>query len=532
MLDFPLWKKLSLWAVTLAASLLALPSLAGVAGLPWPSGLPNPQVNLGLDLAGGSHLLLEAKSADVRAQRLENMEETVRQLMRNASPRIRIGDVSTANGELSFMLENAADIDRARGLIEPAMQGSSTVREWELNVVDGQRIVLSQTEAGVEKAIDDAMDSATEVVRRRIDELGTREPTIIRQGDTRIVVQVPGLQDPAGLKKLLGQTAQLEFKLVDLNALPSNIQAGVAPAGSEIFPFAPGSGQEGGALAVRRLGGIRGDNLTNAQAGVDQQTNRSVVNITFDGQGGAKFAKLTTENVGKPFAIILDGQILSAPNINEPIQGGRAQISGNFTPESANTLAISLRSGALPVPLAIVEERTVGPDLGADSIRKGLLAMGIGSLAVIVLMIATYGRFGIYATTALVFNVLMLLGLMALGGFTLTLPGIAGFVITIGAAVDANVLINERIREERARGRRVVAAVETGYKEASRAIWDANLTNVISGVALFAFGSGPVKGFAVVLVIGIITSVFTGVTLTRMFVAGWLRKARPNDITI
>jgi preprotein translocase subunit SecD len=314
--------------------------------------------------------------------------------------------------------------------------------------------------------------------------------------------------------------------------LPTNIQAGIAPPGSEIFPYAPGTPGEGQSIAVQRLGGIRGDNLTGAQAGVDPQSNQSVVNIAFDAQGGAKFAKLTSENVGKPFAIILDGQVLSAPNINEPIVGGRAQISGSFTPESSNQLAIALRSGALPVPLAVVEERTVGPDLGADSIRKGMLAMGIGSLAVIALMAATYGRFGVYATIALVFNVLMLLGLMALGGFTLTLPGIAGFVITIGAAVDANVLINERIREERARGRKVIAAVETGYKEASRAIWDANLTNVISGVALFAFGSGPVKGFAVVLVIGIATSVFTGVTLTRMFVAGWLRKTRPNDITI
>ncbi|MFM7404487.1 MAG: protein translocase subunit SecD [Erythrobacter sp.] len=532
MLDFPLWKKLSLWALTLAAAVLSLPSLFNVSGLDWPKALPDPEVNLGLDLAGGSHLLLEAKSADVRAQRLDNMEETVRQLMRNASPRIRIGDVSTADGKLSFMLDSAAAIDRARGLIEPVMQGATTVREWELQVVDGQSMVLTQTDAGVEQAINDAMDSATEVVRRRIDELGTREPTIIRQGDTRIVVQVPGLQDPEGLKNLVGQTAQLEFKLVDLNALPSNVQAGIAPAGSQIFPYAAGTAEQGGAVAVRRLGGIRGDNLTGAQAGVDPQNNRNVVNISFDAQGGAKFAKLTTENVGKPFAIILDGQVLSAPNINEPIIGGNAQISGSFTPETANNLAISLRSGALPVPLAVVEERTVGPDLGADSIRKGLLAMGIGSLAVIALMIATYGRFGVYATIALVFNVLMLLGIMALGGFTLTLPGIAGFVITIGAAVDANVLINERIREERARGRKVVAAVETGYKEASRAIFDANLTNVISGVALFAFGSGPVKGFAVVLVIGIVTSVFTGVTLTRMFVAGWLRKARPNDLII
>jgi preprotein translocase subunit SecD len=532
MLDFPLWKKLSLWATTLAASLLALPSLANVAGLDWPSVLPRPEVNLGLDLAGGSHLLLEAKPADVRAQRLENMEETVRQLMRNASPRIRIGDVSTAGGELSFILESAADIDRARGLIEPVMQGASTVREWELKVVDGQRMVLTQTDAGVDQAIDDAMDSATEVVRRRIDELGTREPTIIRQGATRIVVQVPGLQDPEALKKLLGQTAQLEFKLVDLDALPTNVQAGIAPPGSQIVPFAPGTPGAGSTMAVKRLGGIRGDNLTDAKAGIDPQNGQNVVNIAFDAQGGAKFAKLTTENVGKPFAIILDGQVLSAPNINEPIIGGRAQIAGSFTAESANQLAIALRSGALPVPLAVVEERTVGPDLGADSIRKGLLAMGIGSLAVIALMVVSYGRFGIYATVALVFNVLMLLGIMALGGFTLSLPGIAGFVITIGAAVDANVLINERIREERARGRRVIAAVETGYKEASRAIVDANVTNLISGVALGVFGSGPVRGFAVVLVIGIMTSVFTGVTLTRMFVAGWLRKARPNDINI
>ncbi len=532
MLDFPTWKKLWLWGLTFAATLLALPSLVNVAGVAWPVTLPNPQVNLGLDLAGGSHLLLEARAEDVRAQRLQNMEENVRQLMRNANPRIRIGDVSTSRGKLSFSITNAADTDRARRLIEPVMQGATAVREWELELVDDQRIVLTQTDAGVNQAIGDAMNSATEVVRRRIDELGTREPTIIRQGATRIVVQVPGLQDPDALKQLLGQTAQLEFKLVDLNALPSNVQAGIAPPGSEIFPYAPGSGGEGGFLAVQRLGGIRGDNLTGAQSGVDPQTNQNVVNITFDAQGGAKFAKLTTENVGKPFAIILDGQVLSAPNINEPIIGGRAQISGSFTPESANNLAIALRSGALPVPLAVVEERTVGPDLGADSIRKGLLAMGIGSIAVIALMIASYGRFGIYATVALTFNVLMLLGIMALGGFTLTLPGIAGFVITIGAAVDANVLINERIREERARGRKVVAAVETGYKEASRAIWDANLTNVISGVALFAFGSGPVKGFAVVLIIGIITSVFTGVTLTRLMVAGWLRRARPIDITI
>ena len=251
-----------------------------------------------------------------------------------------------------------------------------------------------------------------------------------------------------------------------------------------------------------------------------------------DSDGGRRFAKLTTENVGKPFAIILDDTVLSAPNINEPIRGGTAQISGGFSVETANQLAISLRSGALPVDLAVIEERTVGPDLGADSIKRGMLAMGVGSLLVIFLMIASYGRFGVYATVALVINVAMLLGIMAALSTTLTLPGIAGFVLTIGAAVDANVLINERIREERKRGRRVIAAVENGYNEASRAIYDANITNFIAGVLLFLFGSGPIRGFAVVLIIGLFTSVFTAVTLTRMWVAGWLRKSKPKDIVL
>ncbi|HMO69689.1 MAG TPA: protein translocase subunit SecD, partial [Novosphingobium sp.] len=370
-----------------------------------------------------------------------------------------------------------------------------------------------------------------EIIRRRIDELGTREPTIIRQGSDRIVVQVPGLDDPEELKGLLGQTAKLEFKLVDQTALPSDIAQGIAPPGSEIVPYAEPVGGVT-ALAVKRLGGIKGDQLVDARQGFNQQTNEPIVSITFDSQGGARFAKLTTENVNRPFAIILDGKILSAPNINEPILGGSAQISGNFTIDTANQLAISLRSGALPVDLKVVEERSVGPDLGADSIRKGLIAFLVGTTALMAFMIATYGRFGIYSCLALIINTLMILGTMAIINATLTLPGIAGFVLTIGAAVDANVLINERIREERRRGRRVVQAVEMGYKEASRAIFDANITNVIAATLMFLFGSGPVKGFAVVLMIGIVTSVFTAVTLTRMWVANWLRKTRPADLVL
>ncbi len=534
MLDFPRWKQIWLWALTLACCVAALPSIFAVAGAHWPSVLPAPKVNLGLDLAGGSHILLEADPAQVTRLRLDTMEESVRARLKLAQPTIRVGDISSKDGSVSFMIEDPAQVDAAREQLQSLTTGAGLTgeRDWDLKVVDGTRIVMTPTKVGIELAVSQAMDTATEVVRKRIDALGTREPTIIRQGDDRIVVQVPGLKDPQALKNLLGQTAKLEFKLVDLTAAATDIAQGIAPPGSEIVPYADPAKSGAAALAVKRLGGIKGDSLTNAVQSNDQRNNEPIVSITFDQQGGAKFAKLTTENVNKPFAIILDGKVLSAPNITEPILGGSAQIQGSFTVDSANQLAIALRSGALPVDLKVVEERTVGPDLGADSIRKGMIAMMIGTVALMTFILLTYGRFGLYSCAALTVNVLMILGIMAIANTTLTLPGIAGFVLTIGAAVDANVLINERIREERARGRRVVQAVETGYKEASRAIFDANITNVIAAVLMFLIGSGPVRGFAIVLIIGIATSVFTAVTLTRMWVAGWLRRARPTDIVL
>jgi preprotein translocase subunit SecD len=535
MLDFPRWKQLWFWFLTLACAVAALPSLFSLANARWPDALPNPVVNLGLDLAGGSHILLEANPDQVTRQRLETMEESVRSKMKRTVPAIEIGDISSKDGRLSFMLQNPAQVDAAREQILPLTNGAGLTgqRDWDIRVEDGSRFVLTPTKAGIDLAVSQAMDTATEVVRKRIDALGTREPTIIRQGEDRIVVQVPGLKDPQALKDLLGKTAKLEFKLVDTTALPTDIAQGISPPGSQIVPYADPTGGGGiTALAVKRLGGIKGDQLTNAQQTNDNQTNEPVVTITFDQQGGAKFALLTQQNVGKPFAIILDGKVLSAPNINEPILGGSAQISGSFSVESANQLAIQLRSGALPVDLRVVEERSVGPDLGADSIKKGMIAMLVGTVALMAFIIVTYGRFGAYACIALVFNVLMILGVMAVVGTTLTLPGIAGFVLTVGAAVDANVLIYERIREERARGRKVVAAVEMGYTEASRAIFDANITNVIAAALMFGFGTGPIKGFAVVLMIGIATSVFTAVSLTRMWVASWMRKARPADLLI
>lgn len=532
MLDFPRWKVLMLWGVTILVALASLPSLFSVSGLNWPAALPSPKINLGLDLAGGSHILLEADPSQVRQQRLEGMDESVRNKLKTTDATIRISDISNNNGSLTFLVDDVSKVDAVREAILPLTSGAGLTgqRDWNIQVVDGNRFVLTPTQEGIDQAVSQAMDTAVEVVRKRIDGLGTKEPTILRQGAQRIVVQVPGLQDPQQLKNLLGQTAKLEFKLVDQSALASDLARGIAPVGSQIVPYA--DPKMGAPIAVKRLGGIRGDELTNAQAGNNPQTNEPVVNITFNTDGGAKFAKLTTQNVGKPFAIILDGKVLSAPNINEPILGGSAQISGRFTTDAASALAISLRSGALPVDLKVVEERTVGPDLGADSIRKGVIAMTVGTLALVVFIIATYGRLGIYACAALVMNMLMILGVMATIGATLTLPGIAGFVLTIGAAVDANVLINERIREERHRGRRVVAAVETGYKEASRAIFDANVTNVIAAVLMAGFGTGPIKGFAVVLIIGIVTSVYTSMWLTRMWVAQWLRRARPSDLNL
>ncbi len=533
MLDFPRWKVASIIGLLAVLCALAIPSFFPESTTNRWGAIPHPRINLGLDLAGGSYLLLEADTADLANSRLEVMRDSVAGTMRNGTPRIDIGDISSRNGQLSFLLRDPSQVDAARErllAITGGGAGMSGQREWDIAVVDTSRFVLKPTEAGLAQAIDTAMKDATEVVRRRIDELGTKEPTIVRQGATRIVVQVPGLQNPQALKDLLGKTAKLEFKLVDQTANPADLAKGIAPIGSQVLPYVDNPGQP--FIAVKRSVIISGDQLADARQEFDQQTNAPNVAITFDSVGGRRFAKVTTENTHKPFAIILDNKVISAPNINEPILGGRASIAGNYTVQSANQLAIALRSGKLPVALKVIAESTVSPDLGKDSIRAGVLASVIAAVAVIVFMLVTYGRFGFYANLAVVINILVIVAVMAMLNATLTLPGIAGFVLTIGTAVDANVLINERIREERRRGRSVIQSVELGYKEASRTIFEANVTHAITGVIMLLLGSGPVKGFAVVLLIGICTSVFTAVTFTRMMVALWLRKARPTTINI
>jgi preprotein translocase subunit SecD len=530
MLEFSKAKIAAIVAVLLAGLVFALPNAFSEQTVAaWPEWAPKDRMNLGLDLRGGSHILLEADTRGLARATLDTIEDNaLAELRRADGGRIEVGDVSNRGGRVSFLVRNVDDVDRAVDLMRQLSTpiGVTGQRNFNVEVVDGNRVVLTPTNAGQVQAIESAMAQAVEVIRRRIDELGTREPTIIRQGDERIVVQVPGLQDPSALKALLGKTAKLEFKLVDTEADPADVAAGRAPAGSQLLP----SAETGQMIAVKRRAIISGDQLIDAQSALSQ--GRWVVTFRFDSVGGRKFARVTQEHVGKPFAIILDNTVISAPNINEPILGGSGEISGNFNATTSNELAILLRSGKLPVELKVVEERTVGPDLGADSIRAGTIASVIAVAAVIVFMLITYGRFGVYANVALVLNVVLIVAVMSLLQATLTLPGIAGFVLTIGATVDANVLINERLREELRKGRNVVHAVETGYREASRTIWDANLTNVISAIIMMWLGSGPIKGFAVVLTIGIITSVFTAVTVTRLFVASWLRRARPTAITI
>lgn len=540
MLEFPTWKKVSIWLVIIAGLIFATPNLFSQAQLEaLPDWVPKRTLNLGLDLQGGSHILLEVDTSAVVRHRLETLEDSIRgelRDMRNGQgQRVGYGDFQLGEDSVSFQLREPGDLDRVveamRGLSQPiggSITGGITGdRDIEVTSQDGARVILRLTEAGITERKRLTVQQSIEIVRRRIDELGTREPTIIREGSERIVVQVPGLQDPNQLKAILGQTASMSFHMVDLAATAEDLARGRAPAGSLILPMAEDETQK---IAVRRRADVSGEQLIDAQPTF--QEGRPVVTLQFDTAGGRKFADITTNNVGKPFAIVLDGKVISAPRINSPILGGSGIIEGGFTVETANNLAVLLRAGALPAPLTVLEERTVGPDLGADSINAGQVAAIIGTVAVVVLMLVTYGRFGFYANLVLIFNVILILAVMSLLQATLTLPGIAGLVLTIGTAVDANVLIFERIREELRSGRSVLSAVDAGYREASRAIWDANITNLIAAGLMFWFGSGPIKGFAVVLTIGIVTSVFTAVTLCRMITVGYLKRHRPAKLVL
>ncbi|KAA0970684.1 protein translocase subunit SecDF [Aureimonas fodinaquatilis] len=535
MLHFSRWKTTIIWFIVLLGVVFAMPNILTQRQLDaLPSWLPSQPMTLGLDLQGGSYILLEVDRASLVAARLNSVRDDVRLQLRTAN----IGYTAlTETGQVvEFRLrdpaQSAATREALRTLTEPVsgglLTGGSVV---ETNLEEPQPGVfrLSLTEQGINYRLSTAVAQSIEVVRRRVDELGTTEPIIQRQGMDRIMVQVPGLQDPARLKALLNQTAQLTFRLVDTQNSAQAVAAGQqpAPAGSELLYSTDNPPQP---FLVQRQIMVSGENLTDAQTSFDQQTNEAVVSIRFDARGAQRFGAVTQQNVGRPFAIVLDNQVLSAPNIREPILGGQAQISGNFTVQSANDLSVLLRAGALPANLNIMEERTVGPGLGADSVAAGQNAGIIGAIFVVVFMLAAYGFLGLIANVALFFNVVLLVALLSWLGATLTLPGIAGIVLTMGMAVDSNVLIYERILEERKAGRSVIQSIDAGFHKAFGTIMDANITSLIAAAVLFFLGSGPVRGFAVTLALGILTTLFTAITLTRWLVAYWVKVRRPKEV--
>jgi protein-export membrane protein SecD len=536
MLHFPKWKIVLVTVIAVAGLIYALPNFVPaqtLAGLPgW---MPQKQVVLGLDLQGGSHMLLEVDADSVVKDRVASVRDDVRRILREQ--RVGYRDLRSDGKTVSVRIRDAGDVDKARealgDLAEPIAGGNlltgGLITEITIDEPAADRFELTLTEEGIAHRINSAVTQSIEIVRRRIDELGTTEPTIQRQGTDRILVQVPGLQDPQRLKALLGQTAKLTFRLVDQSAVPNDVVNQRPPPGTDLLfsrddPPVP--------FFVERSVLVSGENLVDAQPGFDQRTNEPIVTFRFDTQGGRRFALATQANVGRPFAIVLDEEVVSAPVIREPILGGSGQISGGFSVQEANDLAILLRAGALPAKLTIVEERTVGPGLGADSIAAGELAAVVGLAAVVVFMLLAYGLFGIIANIALTANILLLLAVLSVLQATLTLPGIAGIVLTIGMAVDANVLIFERIREELVAGKSAIASIDSGYSRALSTILDANITTFIAAVILFQLGSGPVRGFAITLAIGIVTSVFTAFTLSRLLVSQWVRWRRPSTVPI
>lgn len=524
----PRWK-LTLSLIVCALGLLyALPNAMGPQMQAWmeshmPAGLPGQKVNLGLDLRGGSHLLLQVDLDAVVAERLNALVDETRQALRKAE--VGYKDLGVVNGGVKFALRDAAQKDAALSAVRKLDTGIEASVAPGLD--DANIVTATLTEASLRDRKTKAMEQSIEIVRRRVDESGTREPSIQRQGDDRILLQLPGVDNPEHMKQLLGQTAKLEFRFVDAN-MPNVVPGSPVPAGNDVLADQTDPKRQ---WVVNRRVIVGGDTLTDAQPSFDQ-TGRAVVSFKFDSVGARRFGDATKTGVGKLFAIVLDGKVISAPVINEPILGGSGQISGNFTVESAQNLALLLRAGALPAPLTVLEERTVGPGLGADSIHAGALSCAVGLVLVVIFMLVTYGRFGVYATIALIFNMIFIVGLLSALQATLTLPGIAGIVLTISAAVDANVLVFERMREEIRLGRTAYAAVDAGYSRAISAIVDANVTTLIAALMLFLFGTGPVKGFAVTLSIGIMTSLFSALVLTKLMVAFYLKRHRPKTLPI
>jgi protein-export membrane protein SecD len=521
MIHFAKWKTWLTLAILLAGIVFAAPNLLTqeqAEGLPtW---LPHKQISLGLDLQGGSHLLFEVDVAAVVRERLEAAKDAVRDVLRNND--VRYTGLSVAHQVVNAQLVDPSARDRALSLLRENAPDIT----WSADAAG--KIQGEFTEQQMRDLQTQVLDQSIEIIRQRIDEEGVKEPTIVRQGENRIIVQLPGISDPERLEALIGKTAKLTFQFVsapDLGTLdkpPTTLPPATVALETD----------DGRYEVIESRVIVGGESLTDAQCTRDQITNRPVVSFAFDTLGARKFARATTDHVGRRFAIKLDETVVSAPVIQEPIIGGRGQISGDFTQDECRILAIQLRAGALPAPLNTEEKRTVGAELGADSIAAGKLASIMGLVLIVVALVATYGLFGVFANVALVFNFILLVAVMSLLQATLTLPGIAGMVLTLGMAVDANVLIHERIREEIRNGRGPWMAIDAGYRSASGTIMDSNLTVIISSAFLYLFGSGTVKGFAITLILGTIISMFTAVVVARLCTVVWMRWTRPQVLPI
>ena len=553
MLQIELWKRIVIWGLCVLGLMMALPNgfytrverhndaiveidklgstPARVAAVDkWPSWMPSSLVNLGLDLRGGAHLLAEIQVSDVYEARVKGMWPTVRDALR--PERDVVGTVRRLESpadELRLRIAKPDGMERALELVRELAQpltGVASIGSTDIEFsATGDVITMVLSEA--EKLASDELTIARslEIIRRRVDEVGTREPTIQRQGTNRILVQVPGLGSAQELKDLLGSTAKLEFKPVlgqtgDKDANPG--------ARKELLPSLD---EPGVYYIVEELPVVTGEELVDAQPAFDQN-GAPAVSFRFNPAGGRKFGNYTADNIGSPFAIVLDGEVISAPTIQSHISGGSGIITGRFTVEESTKLAVLLRAGALPAKMTFLQERTIGPELGQDSIDAGKIAAIVAAVGVLAFMILSYGLFGLFANIALIINVGLIFGLLSMIGATLTLPGIAGIVLTVGMAVDANVLIFERIREEIKAGRGPARAIELGYEKALSAILDANITTFITAVILFVMGSGPVRGFAITLGLGIITSVFTAIFVTRLIIIIWFERRKPKEIEV
>ena len=534
MLYFSRWKMIATVLTAAIFCLLAVPNFFGQDTLKKLPVWAQRHVVLGLDLQGGSSILLEVDVTDVQRQKAESLRDDVRRVLRDA--RVGYTGLVTRGLTVEVRIREGSDQSQAltklRELSQPlgGILSATGQRSIDVNDAGGGLIQLTITQPAITERVRQVVEQSIQIIERRINEIGTVEPLIQRQGIDRILVQVPGVDNPDRIIELAKTTAKLTFRMVDQSMSPEQALQGRAPPESEVLKGSEKDGAPNYLIEKRIL--VAGEDLTDAQPGFDQRTAEPIVSFKFNTNGARRFAQATQENVGRPFAIVLDDKVISAPVIREPILGGSGQISGSFTVQGANDLAVLLRAGALPAKLTPIEQRVVGAGLGQDSIEKGKLASYFGSALVIIFMVGAYGIFGVFASIAVAINVAMIFGVLSLLNATLTLPGIIGIVLTVGIAVDSNVLIYERIREEVRNGRNAISAIDAGFTRALSTILDSNITTFIAAAVLFFIGTGPVRGFAVTLGVGIITTVFTAFTLTRLIVAYWYRWKRPQRLQI